>query len=128
MCDKFAQLGQRGVSVLFSSGDDGVGRGDCKTPDGSVQFAPRFPTTCACVTLGLRALHWHRYAHHTATFSAGPYVTTVGGTTARPEVAARFSGGGFSNYFERPLYQQQALPTFFQDVGGLSGRYRGFFK
>ncbi|KAI9442674.1 hypothetical protein H4582DRAFT_2055065 [Lactarius indigo] len=40
---------------------------------------------------------------------AGPCVTVVGGTTGyEPEVAAYFSGGGFSNYIERPHYQKQA--------------------
>ena len=49
VCDEFAQLGLRGVSVLFSSGDHGVGRGDCRTPGGSVQFVPYFPASCAWV-------------------------------------------------------------------------------
>ena len=46
-----AQLGARGVSVLFSSGDGGVSgiaNGDCHRNDGSgqVQFVPTFPATC----------------------------------------------------------------------------------
>ncbi|KAH9053898.1 subtilisin-like protein [Lactarius vividus] len=94
VCNLFAQLGARGVSVLFASGDDGVGRGDCFV------FTPLFPATC-------------------------PYVTTVGGTTSStPEVAASLSGGGFSEYFPRPSYQQQAVPTFLGHIGHLySGLY-----
>jgi tripeptidyl-peptidase I len=48
VCSLFAQLGARGTSVLFSSGDFGVGGGDCKTNDGTnrVQFQPIFPATC----------------------------------------------------------------------------------
>jgi len=48
VCDLFAQLGARGVSLLFASGDEGVGGGDCKKNDGSdvVQFQPLFPPTC----------------------------------------------------------------------------------
>lgn len=34
VCNLFAQLGARGASVMFSSGDFGVGGGDCKTNDG----------------------------------------------------------------------------------------------
>ncbi|KAI9443542.1 peptidase S8/S53 domain-containing protein [Lactarius indigo] len=48
-----------------------------------------------------------------------PWVTTVGGTTDYPEVAADFSGGGFSGYFEQPLYQKEAAPAFFKSLGNL---------
>ncbi len=50
MCLLFARLGVRGVSVIFSGGDYGVGRGDCVVNDGSgkVQFLPIFPATCTC--------------------------------------------------------------------------------
>ena len=38
---------------------------------------------------------------------AGPYVTSVGGTTGMPaEVASSFSGGGFSRYFGVEKYQR----------------------
>lgn len=96
-CRLFGQLGLRGVSVLFGSGDWGVGSGDCKAKDGSVQFVPIFPATC-------------------------PFVTSVGGATGGgilPEVAASFSGGGFSNIFARPNYQQQAVSSYLQNLGNL---------
>ncbi|KAH9017706.1 subtilisin-like protein [Lactarius pseudohatsudake] len=110
VCDLFGQLGLRGVSVLFSSGDYGVGDGDCLFQDSSgkvsVQFIPIFPATC-------------------------PWVTSVGGTTGYPEVAASISGGGFSNYFPRQPYQANAVSTFLQNFGNEhSGLYnpegRGF--
>jgi len=47
VCNMFAQLGTRGVSILISSGDNGVGE-DCATTDGSVNFVPMFPASCAC--------------------------------------------------------------------------------
>ncbi|KAH8983953.1 subtilisin-like protein [Lactarius hatsudake] len=95
VCSLFAQLGARGASVLFSSGDHGVGEGDC------TRFTPVFPATC-------------------------PYVTAVGGTMSfRPEVAASFSGGGFSEYFVRPGYQQQAVSAFFDNLGG---QYSGLYN
>ena len=80
VCNLFAQLGARGSSVMFSSGDDGVGGGDCLSNDGTdtKMFIPNFPASC-------------------------PYVTTVGGTIGiSPETAVDFSGGGFSNYFAQP--------------------------
>ncbi|KAH9025825.1 peptidase S8/S53 domain-containing protein [Lactarius hengduanensis] len=87
VCELFAQLGVRGVSVIFASGDLGVGGGDCKKNDGSgtVEFLPIFPPTC-------------------------PYVTSVGSTRDIPEVAADFPSGGFLNYFKRPSYQNDAVP------------------
>ncbi|KAH9062387.1 subtilisin-like protein [Lactarius vividus] len=101
VCDMFAMLGALGVSVLVSSGNDGIGRGTCMNEDGVVRFLPRFPGTC-------------------------PYVTVVGGTTDyEPEVAAAFSGGGFSDHFQRPTYQRQAVPTFLED---LRSRYQGLYN
>ena len=57
---------------------------------------------------------------------AGPWLTSVGGTTgARPQVAADLSEGGFSNYFPTPPYQRVAVPTY---VRGLRGQYGGLYK
>ncbi|KAH8979443.1 subtilisin-like protein [Lactarius akahatsu] len=92
VCDIFMQLGARGVSILFSSGDDGVGAGNCQDASGRVQFISKFPATCA-------------------------YVTSVGGTKSIHEVGAELSGGGFSNYFERPAYQNVVVPAFLQSLG-----------
>ncbi|KAF8264387.1 subtilisin-like protein [Lactarius quietus] len=101
LCYLYAQLGARGVSILFPTGNDGVGEGRCLTRDGSVRFTPTFPATC-------------------------PWVTAVGGTTRYlPEWGWDFSGGGFSDYFERPIYQQQAVATFFQDLGT---QYQGLYN
>ncbi|KAH9167827.1 subtilisin-like protein [Lactarius sanguifluus] len=98
-CYLFMQLGARGVSVLFASGDKGVGE-DCVT-DGNVRFRPIFPASC-------------------------PWVTTVGGTTEiLPEIAAQLSGGGFSDYFKRPDYQDEAVTTFFENFGNT---YHGLYN
>ncbi len=35
-----------------------------------------------------------------------------------PEIAAPGSSGGFSNVFGRPVYQMDAVTTFFQRLGG----------
>ncbi|KAF8257734.1 peptidase S8/S53 domain-containing protein [Lactarius quietus] len=99
-CNLFAQLGSRGVSVLQASGNQGIGLGDCTDSSGDVRFLPSFPATC-------------------------PYITTVGGTmNSQPEIAAPFSGGGFSNIFLRPLYQEQVVPTFLQNFGD---QYQGMY-
>ena len=71
VCFLYAQLGARGVSVIFSSGDSGVGK-SCLSNDGTntTRFTPIFPASC-------------------------PFVTAVGGTTGQnPERAVWFSSGG----------------------------------
>ena len=53
VCSGFAQLGARGISVLFSSGDAGVGsNGTCfsNTDPTKEMFIPNFPTSCPWVT------------------------------------------------------------------------------
>ncbi|KAI4753709.1 subtilisin-like protein [Aureobasidium sp. EXF-12344] len=105
VCNSFAQLGARGVSVIFGSGDSGVGRdGTCHTNhnDGlpeTPEFLTSFPDCC-------------------------PYVTSVGATMGiDPEVVAvhdakRFvSGGGFSHYFERPAWQNVAVKRYLSVLG-----------
>lgn len=94
VCDLYAQLGARGVSVIFSSGDSGVGD-SCQRNDGSHQtrFLPGFPASC-------------------------PFVTSVGGTYShRPERAVDFSGGGFSEIFTRPAYQDAAVKNYLDQLG-----------
>lgn len=90
LCNAYAQLGARGVSILFSSGDGGVGGGgqglECTT------FEPAFPSGC-------------------------PFMTSVGATTDIPETSAFFSSGGFSNVFARPAYQAQAVAAYLKRLG-----------
>ena len=88
VCNLFAQVAARGTSVMVSSGDDGSG-GNCSALDPTqLLYTPDFPASC-------------------------PFVTTVGATVrVVPEVAVSFSGGGFSNYFARPAYQDAAVNTY----------------
>lgn len=103
-CNEFMKLGMQGVSVVIASGDSGVaGRGGDPTPSNCLGndhkvFAPDFPASC-------------------------PYMTAVGATVLPPGAAAnshqetavtRFpSGGGFSNIYERPSWQAQAVTDYF---------------
>jgi tripeptidyl-peptidase-1 len=89
VCNMIGMLGLRGISVLESAGDTGVGA-PCKSNDGknTTQFTPEFPGTC-------------------------PYIISVGGTQAvTPEIAWVAGSGGFSNYFPRPAYQELAVSTY----------------
>ncbi|KAJ5918074.1 polynucleotide 3'-phosphatase [Penicillium verhagenii] len=101
-CNLFAQLGARGVSVIFSSGDSGPGS-SCQSNDGSyrAKFLPTWPASC-------------------------PFVTSVGGTTGvGPETAISFSGGGFSDYFGRPSYQDRPVQSFLNRNGA---QWKGLFN
>lgn len=106
---KYMKLGLMGTSILYSSGDYGVAGngGQCidqatgnYTNGTTGAFNPSFPGTC-------------------------PYVTSVGATQVKnntniiealatgtqPEEACEtviYSGGGFSNVFPIPSYQQAA--------------------
>jgi tripeptidyl-peptidase-1 len=60
ICNLYMELGARGVSILYSSGDDGVGSGDCKNNLGKVQFIPKFPASCM-LYLSLQAVHKRRH-------------------------------------------------------------------
>jgi tripeptidyl-peptidase-1 len=53
VCNMFAQLGTMGISVLFASGDSGVGGGACRSNDskGRKKFIPAFPASCGCILI-----------------------------------------------------------------------------
>lgn len=102
ICNEFMKAGSRGVSIFFSSGDNGVGgNGESSCYNG---YYPLWPATC-------------------------PYVTTVGGTEfdgSGREVVANFQqynkntrspGGGFSNHFSAPSYNKAVTTAY---ANGLS--------
>lgn len=119
ICYLVSYLGAFGVSVLVSTGDDGVGPGTCKDVYGDVHFIPTFPATCtsdvSCTALNQYASTStsHSLPHHAL---AGPFVTSVGCTMNIPEKAASLSGGGFSSYFKREPYQIDAVDGFLADL------------
>jgi tripeptidyl-peptidase-1 len=92
---EFQKAGVRGVSILFASGDSGVGGsnfGSCK------KFVPDFPASC-------------------------PSITSVGGTEMSgfiengKEIVNGLSGGGFSNTFPQPSYQSTAVKNYISAMG-----------
>jgi len=95
VCNLFAQLGARGVSVLVASGDSGVGS-TCMSGS-TTTFTTSFPASC-------------------------PWVTVVGGTTGNsPEAAWSGSGGGFSSVFGRPSYQNASVTSWLNNDNTHSG-------
>ncbi|KAI0477842.1 subtilisin-like protein [Xylariaceae sp. FL0804] len=131
-CREWMKLALQGVSVVYASGDSGVAnrynagynntcldaRDGYVSQDGT-RFSPSFPVNC-------------------------PYVTAVGATTlangsvyggeravSDPDGATSFySGGGFSDIFERPAWQEAAVsgylgkysPNYTESVFNHSGR------
>lgn len=102
VCNLFMQLGARGVSVLFSSGDSGPGGSCLSNKDNTtVTFQPTFPAGC-------------------------PYVTAVGATTASsPERGVSFSSGGFSILHDQPDYQAGVVDAYLSSIGDT---YAPFFN
>ncbi|KAF2153139.1 subtilisin-like protein [Myriangium duriaei CBS 260.36] len=87
VCNLIGLVGLRGITVLESSGDLGVGSG-CRDANNKPQFTPIFPATC-------------------------PYIFAIGGTQSfEPEVAWTGSSGGFSNYFPTAFYQKAAVGNY----------------
>lgn len=93
VCNMFMQLGARGVSVLFSSGDSGPGDHCVSNVDNTPSFGPTFPAGC-------------------------PFMTAVGATAGTtPEKGISFSSGGFSIHHARPSWQDTAIPAYLDSIG-----------
>ncbi|KAI0646155.1 subtilisin-like protein [Trametes meyenii] len=101
LCQAYAQLGARGTTILFASGDSGVG---C-APGSSSNFEPTFPSNCP--------------------LQVPADVTSVGGTQSfSPEQGWVGSSGGFSNYYARPSYQDGAVSAYLNALGDTNkGRF-----
>jgi len=111
-CNEYAKLGLLGVTILYSSGDSGVAGNEdlCLNEDGSqttngTRFDPTFPGVCPYVT------------------SVGSTEIAPGNTVYDPEIAPAaktsssifYSGGGFSNVFQVPDYQKDAVATYLKN-------------
>ncbi|KAJ6495229.1 subtilisin-like protein [Mycena sanguinolenta] len=90
LCNAYLLLGAIGISVVFASGDGGVGG---IQPTQCTTFVPSAPAGC-------------------------PFITAVGGSAGLPpQVAASLSSGGFSNYFPAPLWQLADVDSYVQSIG-----------
>ncbi|KAF8883763.1 Pro-kumamolisin, activation domain-containing protein [Gymnopilus junonius] len=104
-CNEYGKLGLMGTSVVYSSGDNGVAGFNNVCLDSSHQdatssntiFNPEFPSSCPFVT------------------AVGATQVNPGSTINDPEGACEqviFSGGGFSNIFQMPSYQTDAVNAY----------------
>jgi tripeptidyl-peptidase-1 len=115
--NEFKKGGVRGITYLFASGDDGVGGAwvePCK------RFNPSFPASSPWV-LAIGAT--------TATLPSESDDSVVRGGAAfegdeRPvESGADISSGGFSTYFDRPMYQEAMVEAFLAKSNGGENGY-----
>ncbi|KAE9370890.1 subtilisin-like protein [Stipitochalara longipes BDJ] len=92
LCNEFMKLGLLGTTILFSSGDSGVG-------DDNGTFQVSAPAAC-------------------------PYVTAVGSTeipsggsinSTERATTSFASGGGFSNQWALPKYQEKAMAYYYDN-------------
>jgi len=105
ICNLIGILGFRGITVVGCTGDLGLGS-PCRSKTGEFQFNAVFLSTC-------------------------PYFTAVGASTHVPEEGSSISGGGFSNYFPTPSFQQKAVQNYLdmqikEDGRGSYGKYANF--
>jgi hypothetical protein len=82
------------------------------------------PSSCLCSQH--HALSQCEYSYKSTRVLSLISVTGVGGTVNVPETAVSFSGGGFSDYFSRPKYQNKAIEDFFNIFP--KGTYDGLFN
>lgn len=140
-CAEYAKLGLMGVTVLFSSGDNGVAGngGVCLTADGTQRkngaiFNPSFPSKCpgfrtlssGLICLRHMPLRNCRRCHPTPRWKEGRtrdmsvirWLLTYLRQITDPESATYeviYSGGGFSNYFPMPDWQKSAVQGFLKN-------------
>lgn len=110
LCNAYMQLGARGVSVLYASGDGGVSGSQDET---CTWFVPTFPSGKA-----MYPPPWYHIFNPSEHISlVCPFVTSVGSTSGISETAAPFTSGGFSNIFNTPSFQSDAVNAYITSLG-----------
>jgi tripeptidyl-peptidase-1 len=119
-------LGLQGHTLIFSSGDDGVAQSKkicCKNKACAPQetdyvstdstFLPGFPASCPWVTtVGATRIAEGARVDEDEVVAFQNQTTVVNGTTYNFEWS---SGGGFSNVFDEPFYQRDALRYYYDN-------------
>lgn len=114
-CNEWAKLGLMGTSVVFASGDAGVGdypgqygfsgATGCLGPSGNI-FNPTWPNNCPYLTnVGATKVYPGHSVFEPESAAEDP--------AGAPYTLAYSSGGGFSNIYAVPVYQKTALAVYF---------------
>ena len=113
-------LAAQGVTVMVSSGDQGVSNSQCACNENS-----------GSNTVSWASSTWTGKGYFPSFPASCPYVTAVGATmgpnNGDPEVACQAdeggvitTGGGFSTYYEAPVWQTQAVDAYFDGLAANS--------
>jgi len=94
------KLGVRGVTIVVSSGDDGVANFQARSDPSQCGFSPSFPATSPSIT-AVGATQGPEYG-------GGPEIVCSSGTGGLVT-----SGGGFSTVFPQASYQTSAVSSYF---------------
>lgn len=105
------KLGVRGISIIFASGDSGSGCSGGSTRTLHVSFVG---LTQFLITLDNCIFYPSYPATNIYVTSVGATKFVKGNTGIEAAVDAYGSGGGFSQIFDRPKYQQAAVKHYFQ--------------
>jgi len=120
---EFQKAGLQGVSLLFSSGDNGVfGGGSFDCP----KFSPSFPASSPFVTAVGATLFSTQYLEYCNGVVYGVPINChiVGETTSSTTAGSRItSGGGFSNVFSTPDYQASAVQQYAPSISDIPASY-----
>eukprot|EP00297_Palpitomonas_bilix_P005380 CAMPEP_0113896130 /NCGR_PEP_ID=MMETSP0780_2-20120614/17809_1 /TAXON_ID=652834 /ORGANISM="Palpitomonas bilix" /LENGTH=816 /DNA_ID=CAMNT_0000887161 /DNA_START=63 /DNA_END=2513 /DNA_ORIENTATION=- /assembly_acc=CAM_ASM_000599 len=119
--EEFMKLGLRGVSVLVASGDDGVvGYSDRYNSEHTCdKFVAGFPNSSPYVTNVGGTQLLRSKVELDGVGSARPYFNFFESVPTEHVCSSRTSGlitagGGFSDVFERPSYQNTAVEEYFR--------------
>lgn len=106
LCSTAQQLSAMGMTIVLSSGDNGVGGSQ---GDSCPAFVPTYPSGCPYIlSVG-------------ATQNFGPEVAV----DTSPSGAGFYSGSGFSNLFARPSYQNASVTAY---INSLNGQNNGYYN
>jgi len=117
---EFMKLALRGISVLIAAGDDGASGTRVRTdPSACSQANPEFPSGSPWVT-AVGGTQLSKAATPVCTYSSSNVIVSC---HDEGEVACTSSkgggitsGGGFSNDFPRPWYQQRAVESYLKQT------------
>lgn len=126
------KLGLMGVTIIVSSGDNGVAGYGCRF--GCNSQLPASSTNCVCdattsssSSIWTGSNTWTGIGYSPKFPGSSPYITVVGGT-AGPEIGDAevtsqsdhnnviTSGGGFSGYYAQPAWQTSAVTDYFSKL------------
>ncbi|MGN6636156.1 MAG: S53 family peptidase, partial [Oryzihumus sp.] len=111
----FVQAAGQGISMLFSSGDNGDEVANTGTRQVDYEASDPFVTAVGGTSLGVTSSNGYGFEQGWGT---GKSVLTNGAWSPSPPAFLYGGGGGTSRLFRQPGYQRKLVPTSISDVFG----------